>query len=38
MIHIQFKRKMNAASLIVECSEKRFNLLKINPQLFEPTI
>jgi hypothetical protein len=26
---------MNAASLILECSHKRFYLLKIDPQLYE---
>jgi hypothetical protein len=29
------KEKLKAASLIVECSDKRFNLLKIDPQLRE---
>jgi predicted transcriptional regulator len=29
------KEKLKAASLIVECSDKRFNLLKIDPQLHE---
>jgi predicted transcriptional regulator len=27
------KEKLKAASLIIECSDKRFNLLKIDPQL-----
>ena len=29
------KEKLKAASLIVECSDKRFNLLKIDPQIYE---
>jgi hypothetical protein len=29
------KEKLKAASLIVQCSDKRFNLLKIDPQLRE---
>jgi predicted transcriptional regulator len=29
------KEKLKAASLIIECSDKRFNLLKIDPQLHE---
>jgi hypothetical protein len=29
------KEKLKAASLIVECSDKRFNLLKIDPQIYK---
>jgi predicted transcriptional regulator len=29
------KEKLKAASLIVGCSDKRFNLLKIDPQIYE---
>ena len=29
----QLKEKLKAASVIVECSDKRFNLLKIDSQL-----
>jgi hypothetical protein len=29
------KEKLKAASLIVGCSDKRFNLLKIDPQIHE---